>query len=283
MNPMNRSRAFTLVELLVVVAIVVLLISLLLPTLSKAKDRTKQVRCAANLHEIGIALNAYAHNNKGIVVNGCYYFPATIQQCFWPESLWVDGVVTVRSNQIKGNSYPTITDANGNTISYPMLKGTSGQNFVCGRGVFYCPGYQLPESSLAGGGSGVYAATAATYGFGVFAGSVLWGSGGSWGVGANVGDGPNNLPRSHFNIMRPQYWVPSHIVLCDGGAGMFRTGAGWGSQYPDVKQRHFNGANYLMGDMSVEWNRDSYADVPFATNGNVWTHEPYGKRGTNGG
>lgn len=54
-----RRRAFTLVELLVVVAIIALLIAMLLPALGKARKHTWEVHCAANLRSIGQAMTAY--------------------------------------------------------------------------------------------------------------------------------------------------------------------------------------------------------------------------------
>src|SRR4051812_36680174 len=103
---MKRLGGFTLIELFVVGAIIVVLIALLLPAISKARDHAKIVRCGGNLHGIGTALCTYANNNTGIVPNGCCYYPASIQQSFWPEELWADGDVTVRSKQISGNAIP---------------------------------------------------------------------------------------------------------------------------------------------------------------------------------
>ena len=62
--------AFTLVELLVVVAIVTILIALLLPALGKARKYAQEVHCAANLRSQGHALNAY--------VNLYGYYPGCI-------------------------------------------------------------------------------------------------------------------------------------------------------------------------------------------------------------
>jgi prepilin-type N-terminal cleavage/methylation domain-containing protein/prepilin-type processing-associated H-X9-DG protein len=60
----HSRRAFTLLELLVVIAIVGILVALLLPALSVAKGRVKSAVCKSHLHQMGFALEMYAHDNR---------------------------------------------------------------------------------------------------------------------------------------------------------------------------------------------------------------------------
>lgn len=62
----NFTTAFTLVELLVTVAIIAILAALLLPTLTAAKGRAQSVRCKSNLRQIDLALVMY------VTDSGCY-------------------------------------------------------------------------------------------------------------------------------------------------------------------------------------------------------------------
>lgn len=62
-RPSGQRRAFTLVELLVVIGIIAVLISLLLPTLKGARRAAEAVTCAANLRQIHAAMMAYAREN----------------------------------------------------------------------------------------------------------------------------------------------------------------------------------------------------------------------------
>src|SRR3954467_1350703 len=78
-------RAFTLVELLVVIAIITILIALLLPVVIRVKQQAQQLKCASNLHQLGIAMTAYTAESR--------FFPVAaltvdneIAEC-WPVRL----------------------------------------------------------------------------------------------------------------------------------------------------------------------------------------------------
>lgn len=64
-QPSDRHRAFTLIELLVVIAIIALLTGILLPSLGKAREAARTLKCKINMRSIDFAMNLYREDNRG--------------------------------------------------------------------------------------------------------------------------------------------------------------------------------------------------------------------------
>ena len=96
-GPAWNPNAFTLIELLVVIAIIAILAAMLLPALSKAKEKGKRVQCINNLRQLAIACHSYASDSSDKLIQARQ---GQVQLAINPpdRELWKTAGLTIHTN-----------------------------------------------------------------------------------------------------------------------------------------------------------------------------------------
>ncbi|MDB5294110.1 MAG: N-terminal cleavage protein [Phycisphaerales bacterium] len=123
-RPPRRPAGFTLVELLVVIGIIALLISILLPSLARAREEGNRVKCLSNIRQIGAAFLMYANENRHCIPFTSWNDGANLYREDW---LWWQAI---RSDRIEESSIQRYLQFKANALE--MLRCPSDQ-FEVGR------------------------------------------------------------------------------------------------------------------------------------------------------
>jgi prepilin-type N-terminal cleavage/methylation domain-containing protein len=145
-GPLRRRAGFSLVELLVVIGIIALLIAILLPTLSKAREQAKSTVCKSNLRQIYHELEIYSMNWQGwMFPPGLGKDPGVPRDQRWPAQVfkppvWNPPVMKCPSDQLEPvpPTLPLTEPENGAEHSYILNnhlrdKGPKFSNKVAGK------------------------------------------------------------------------------------------------------------------------------------------------------
>jgi len=143
-NKMERGEknGFTLIELLVVVAIIAILASMLLPALSRARDRARQAVCTSNLKQIGLAVFMYADSYKDAIPT--YAAEGDAWQCF--AGLLDPFVSGLPLNTTRGYSKVWRCPADRENIKASKTIGWNTLTYGINKALYNRPGYMASAS-----------------------------------------------------------------------------------------------------------------------------------------
>lgn len=121
------ARAFTLIELLVVISIIVLLISIIQPSLGKARENARRAVCGLQMRQHGVAMGAYGNDRR-------QRYPDPVASSNWP-----DGAMT--------NNWSIANSPAGQAALFT-------ENYLTDPKIFYCPSNRHAQSNWASQATG---------------------------------------------------------------------------------------------------------------------------------
>lgn len=124
---------FTLIEMLVVIAIIGILAALLLPALSAAKQRALRTQCLSNLHQIGLAMAVFADQNQGFYPESGSVIPWGTTDPQTRKPSWMEQLAPVVENTniyhcpanrtLPPNEWSPFNYFNGDRAAYVLAHG----------------------------------------------------------------------------------------------------------------------------------------------------------------
>src|SRR3569833_218640 len=244
-------RAFTLIELLVVIAIIAILAAILFPVFAKAREKARQISCASNERQIGLAILQYVQDSDEQFPAG---YSNTSPLSFLPGAGWAGSV----QPYIKSTGLIKCPDDS----TSPVSKSD---------GTYYPNSYAL-NANLSGSGStgalaslGAPASTVMLFEISGNVANVTVGNEGVVNQTANadasvsaVGNGMENftgIGGMHKGLTDQIDGTPAVSARYACGILDNSNGVANAGMFGPATGRHTDGSNFLLGDGHVKWLR----------------------------
>jgi prepilin-type N-terminal cleavage/methylation domain-containing protein/prepilin-type processing-associated H-X9-DG protein len=247
----TRKAGFTLVELLVVIGIIALLISILLPSLNRARETANRVKCASNLRQIGQAILLYSNDQRGGA------FPRSVANA--GTALTATQTSTWGTN-IVGNEVFGVAEGPG-TTQRPYNNDITASLFLLLRTqditseVFTCPSSNAEKDNYGGGTNAPINRTNFTSSKNLsysyqhpFPGTAAIGRGFKL----------NNTLGAEFAVaadINPGTTAPDNVVAVDS------TSSAKDMRMANTNNHDKDGQNILFGDGHVAWESNPFVGV----------------------
>lgn len=97
-------RAFTLIELLTVIAIIAILAGILIPVVGRARESARTSQCTSNLRQIGMGMSLFAADNQGLLPPAAGIPPGEAVEVQWTK--WLDNYLPQQSTSATAREHP---------------------------------------------------------------------------------------------------------------------------------------------------------------------------------
>jgi len=225
----KRRNGFTLIELLVVIAIIAILAAMLLPALSRAKEKANRTACINNMRNLALALAMYTHDNND-----------AMPWCQWYNDYGPSWIYMPKGGQAPDPFQLVNGVLVDNTNDFPLIEQGLYYPYIRNRQVYYCPLDRKENNDF------IYRKQRVS--------SYIMN-------GAVCGFGTYSRPKfkiSQFNPAAYVHWEPKVNNEGGGPKGPYAYNTGHdASQIPNDKEgignRHGKGAGVIGFDTRVHW------------------------------